>query len=138
MSDPEQKNTVFELVRWVLYLPVAFFASLIPAAIGFFIAGKTGLSEWSGFLIFGLFFAPSFLLVALYMAPRLNPFTKWSIVVSLFLFGFVHFLAGYISKIKGFDDSIIVLGYTGVAPFIISVIIAFIPLQKWMILKKVN
>lgn len=73
--------------RWILYLPVAFIASVIGGFIGHSVASVFGGADWYVWVVSGAASASSFMFTAFYIAPHTNAFTKWSIISIVAIIG---------------------------------------------------
>lgn len=80
MNESTQKSSFLTTIRWILYLPAAFIASMIAGLLGNLIASMFGGADWYVWVVSGAASAGSFLFVAFYIAPYANAFTKWSTI----------------------------------------------------------
>lgn len=87
MNKNPKKPSLLTAIRWFLYLPTAFLASLIAGFLGNTIMSVAGGDIWYVWMVSGAASAAAFCSTAFYVAPYVNAFTKWSTVVILALIG---------------------------------------------------
>ena len=124
MSDSKQPNRAVTILRWVLYLPLAFVASMVAGTIGFYVTDFIGGAGWYTWLISGALSGGSFIGVAFFVAPRMNAIAKWSTLALVTTFGLISALGALLG---GGDKS---AAFAGVAMIAFGIMFAREPLRK--------
>lgn len=82
-------------IRWILFLPAAFLASLIAGAVGNYATSIVSHSAWFVWAVSGAFSGAAFLWAGSKVSPSSRPsFTKWSLVSVLAVLGAMSLAGG--------------------------------------------
>jgi hypothetical protein len=65
-------------IRWLLFIPAAFVASVLASVLGN-LAGSQ-MSEFIGFALSGAMAAIAFVTAGLWVAPRKGTLAKWTLI----------------------------------------------------------
>lgn len=90
--------TVF---RWIVFVPLAFIASVVAGALGHIIGNFFGWMFWGpdiwyAWFMSGLFSAFAFVWVGVNVAPRITGAVKWTLVGLIAVLGAMATLGGFV------------------------------------------
>jgi hypothetical protein len=68
------------ILRWALFIPAAFIASMFTGTAGTYIAERSYSWQWLIWVVSGSFSAGAFLLVGIKVVPRITGAVKWSLI----------------------------------------------------------
>jgi hypothetical protein len=84
------------VIRWILFIPAAFVASVIIGALAKWVTdGFFGL-EWLGWSTGGGFSAAAFIFIGIKVAPRKSNVVKWVLIVITLLLGLLSAFGAFI------------------------------------------
>jgi len=109
-----------EVIRWVMFLPLGFTASVIVGLIAYYIIDIVG-SAWYVWLVSGAASGVAFISVSLYVAPIINNFSKWSTIIIVGLLGAIS----AIGSMSGGQEP--VAAFAGITLLIVAVSYARTP-----------
>ena len=85
------------VIRWILFIPTAFVASVIIGALANKVAGSFIGLEWLGWTTSGGFSAAAFVFIGIKVAPGKSNGVKWVLIVITMLSGFLSAIGAFIS-----------------------------------------
>ena len=101
------------VIRWVIFIPAAFVASVLTGTAGTYIAEHLYSWKWLIWVVSGSFSAGAFIVVGIKTAPRITSAVKWS------LFGLLLGL-GAVSTIGSLIGDEPVRAFAGIAMMFIA------------------
>lgn len=81
-----------KILRWILFIPLGFIASILFGYIAFILNDFLGASNWYIWLISGAASGGAFIVISLKVAPEENSISKWLTFITVTILGFLSTL----------------------------------------------
>lgn len=78
-----------KILRWILFLPLGFIASILIGYIAFILNDFLGASNWYIWLLSGAASGGAFIVISLKVAPEENSISKWLTFITVAILGFL-------------------------------------------------